>query len=208
MRKVRGNAGTGRIRCSTSRTTFRSGRALHMLLFSATMIFSAHVALAACPDMTAGAPLLNSCAQPCRTHVDRTIPCTCNHPGNHPGNHPTRCRISLVSLKRMAFTTQNRFEAVSLADPKIAQLAALAAQRFSQTSPHAMVCKQHGRSVQLVGPPKIVSACSQVRSLPAYAAQALISWPGMSLYLKSACLTPWLLSVLARRTSCLTVDSV
>ena len=86
----------------------------------------------------------------------------------------------------MAFTTRNRFEAVSLADPKIAQLAALAAQRFSQTSPRATVCKQHGRTLLIVGPPKITSACSQARSLPACAAQTLISWPGMSLYLKSA----------------------
>ena len=74
-------------------------------------------------------------------------------------------------------------------DPKVVQLASLAAQRFSEISPRAMFCQQHGGRLQIVGPPRITSACSQARCiacLPACALhQPLTFRPGVSEHFKA-----------------------
>lgn len=63
-------------------------------------------------------------------------------------------------------------------DPKVAQLATQAAQRFSQDSPRAVKCKKQGSPVNIVGPPAVTSACSQACNLPTCA--LLYSVPDMN----------------------------
>jgi hypothetical protein len=80
----------------------------------------------------------------------------------HSASHSERA-VKFLVLHDMTCNALTRFEAISLVDPKVVQHARLAAQRFSQASPRAMVCKQHGRPLQIVGLPKVMSACSQAR---------------------------------------------
>ena len=157
------------MRISSVRTIFGSVEA-HMMLLTLTMMsLLVHFACAACPSATSGAPLLDGCAQPCTMSPLGTT--------FHNANRAPLCSAHLCLLSNLqsfeSGTSRYRFEAISLVDPKVAQLAALAAQRFSRDSPRAMKCMQHGEPLQIVGPPAITSACSQARGLPACALHRL-----------------------------------